>query len=265
MSHWRRASTRLTDETLGCVAPTWSPDGKRSPFSVPPRHSSGHGPLRGARRRREGPAPRSPRISSPSATIRCINDMRGAWPTTSPGRPTAADLLPRLVRGRPLYVCATRGGLSPCRDVRQPPHLRLLARCRRSKRASVSDPTSARRCLCRARWQTARRRQRRLTSSTPPSLPRSSCALPESSASPARTAGSCKAGSCAHGPRPGERLPAILEIHGGPAYMYGHSFFLSSSCSRRKVTPSFTATRAAAPATGGSSPRRTPRLGRQRL
>jgi dipeptidyl aminopeptidase/acylaminoacyl peptidase len=226
------AATRHTEESLACLAPEWSPDGRQIAFlGAPVRGGSGHTdlfvvPADPAK----GPAASLTEDFVPVCQDRCLDDMR-------------SDHLPDHLTWSPdsrrIYFLASLRGSSSLYEARPEedaiPHVVIdgerriygysLDAARRTVAFVASDPTLPGDLFTRP-LETAAAAERRLTHVNAALLADLALARPEEFSFSGADGWELQ-GWIMRPPNaaPGERLPAILEIHGGPAYMYGHSFF----------------------------------------
>jgi len=229
---------RISDEELGANAPQFSPDGRTLAFLASPRrHGTGHTDLYVAPATpSEGPARLLTEDFVATCDDTCIDDMRighgGAHLVWS-------------VDGRDIYFMASMrgtthvyaarpdGNLLPQRVTDGQYHVSgfTLDEARRQLALAISDPAVPgdiyTQPVSLEEQHDETRAPQRLTEVNAALLAEAELARPEELAY--------------HGPdgwelqgwvmrptraAPDEKLPTILEIHGGPAAMYGYSFFM---------------------------------------
>ena len=234
------ALTRLTDESLAASAPAWSPDGKQIAFlSGPRRHSVGHVDLYVTdTERAEGAQPGQRLLTqdfTPICSDTCITDMRGSH---------SAAHLTWSPDGRDIFFLASMRGTTHLYAA-QPDADRLPRRltdgsCQIYGFSLANDCQTAALAIATATnpgdvytqpvalhdGHSETHQPRKLTGLNDKLLGEIELAEPEEMGfrgadgweiqgwllRPTRAA-------------TGEQTPAILEVHGGPAAMYGWSFF----------------------------------------
>ncbi len=226
------ATTRLTDESLACLAPEWAPDSAQIAFlAAPVRGGSGHDDLYVvAADPAQGPAVRLSEDFIPVCQDRCLDDVRSdhlpaqlTWTPDGKGIYFLASL-----RGAThLYLARTEENAIP--QVIAGGDRRIygysLDTARQSLAFVASDPTMPG-DLFACSLASDEHDERRLTHLNAALLDDITLAQPEEFAFTGADGWELQ-GWVMRPPQstPGERVPAILEIHGGPAFMYGYSFF----------------------------------------
>jgi dipeptidyl aminopeptidase/acylaminoacyl peptidase len=229
-------SARLTEESLACAAPAWSPDGEEIAFlATPVRGGSGHSDLYVVSPNPpDGPAVLLTEDFVPVCQDRCIDDLRADH---------LADHLVWSADGQDVYFLASLRGATHVYAAR--PDEDWLPReivsgdrriygfaldvATRTLVLAASDPiTPGDLFVCHLDGaDPAQREERRLTRLNAALQGEVALAQPEELLFTGADGWDLQ-GWILRPPQatPGERLPTILEIHGGPAYQYGYSFFL---------------------------------------
>ena len=228
--------TRITDDEQGAASPAWSPDGTLLAFlGAPRRGSGGHTDLFVTPANpEEGPARLLTRDFVPTAAATCIDDQRAghgqlplAW--SADGREIyflasmrgtvhvyaaqpGSDLLPRRVTDGDLHIYEFS-----------------LDDARRTLALVLSDPAVPGDVyVTRVSTESEGEGElRRLTKLNEKLLAEVELAAPEEFTY--RAADGWELQGWILRPtraKSGEEAPAVLEIHGGPAAMYGYSFFM---------------------------------------
>jgi dipeptidyl aminopeptidase/acylaminoacyl peptidase len=220
---------RLTDEALGCSAPAWSPDGTSIAFlAAPRRRFTGHTDLYVVSVAAGGSDQRSlTEDFIACCDDRCIDDLRDH---VGPHLAWAADgsriFFLATARGTAhVYAAAPQGGGQPGSVTTGNVHVYGFSPDKTGERLAlaISDPAVP----------------GDLYSQAGSGEPQRLTAVNEKLLGEVELAGMEEIGFTGANEwalqgwvmrptraAPGERVPAVLEIHGGPAYMYGYSFFL---------------------------------------
>ena len=228
------SSSRLTDETLGCMAPTWSPDGDMVAFLASPRrHGSGHSDLYTVTARAEGEMRCLTSDFVPNCHDTCISDMRAAHGGTHMYWSSKGEIyFLGSVRGTThVYAARAESGQEPRPVSSGRLHVYgfSLDTDGTTMAIGVSDPlTPGDVYTLPAAGRTAESTMAatRLTNLNADMLAEIELADPREFSF--RGADGWELQGWVMRPvrsDPEERLPAILEIHGGPSAMYGSTFF----------------------------------------
>jgi dipeptidyl aminopeptidase/acylaminoacyl peptidase len=229
--------TRLSDEALSASSPAWSPDSRQIAFLADPRrHGTGHVDLYVTPANPEdGPARLLTQDFVPTCSDTCIDDQRAGhgdqpvvWSAdgreiyfTGSMRGTAhvyaarpaSDLLPRRISDGEVHVYAFS-----------------LDAARHTLALAISDPVTPGDLYTQpvpaSDAPETTTEPRRVTSLNAALFADVELAVPTELTF--RGADNWELQGWVMRPtraRPDERVPAVLEIHGGPAAMYGYSFF----------------------------------------
>jgi dipeptidyl aminopeptidase/acylaminoacyl peptidase len=232
------STVRLADETYGCMAPTWSPDGKMVAFLASPRrHASGHTDLFTVAARAGGEMRCLTGDFVPNCRDTCISDMRAAHSDTYMHWSSGGEIF-FLASSRGtthIYAAQPESEQEPRRVSSGRLHVYGFssdAACN-TLALSLSDPTRPGDIYTLpAAGQTssdpglATMPATLLTHLNADALAEIELADPREFSF--RGADGWELQGWVLRPvrsDPAERLPAILEIHGGPSAMYGSTFF----------------------------------------
>src|SRR5579871_450175 len=230
------ACERLTDEALGCGAPSWSPNGETIAFLASPRrYSSGHTDLYTVPAHAGGEARLLSGDWAANCADTCISDMRaghgGAHLYWGPDGYHGYRLyLQASLRGSTqVYSVSPRSDLSPQPLTDGAQHVYGFSTtpdCSAMALAITSPVAPGDVYLQRLPAENASNTQQKLTNLNAKLLSEVALATPEEFSF--RGADDWELQGWVMRPpqaQPGELVPTILEIHGGPAAMYGASFF----------------------------------------
>ena len=234
---------RLTSEALGAAAPSWSPDGHQIAFLAAPRRGeTGHTDLflvEAGRADAEVDGPRSRLLTgdfTPVCSDRCIDDQRAAhdlghlaWAPDG----TAIYFLGSLRGETQVYAARPGDGdLLPYSVTQGTHHVYgfSLDRAGRVLGLAISDPLTPGDIYGQPvppNGPTAEEvTPRQLTDVNGALLADVALATPEEFTFTGADGWELQGWVLRPvGATAGDSLPAILQIHGGPAYMYGYSFF----------------------------------------
>ena len=228
------ALKRLTEETIGAATPTWSPDGAHIAFIASPRrHSVGHTDLYVTTAEQSEPGQRL--LSADFAgdcTDSCIDDQRSshgahhiAWSADSRDILFLASL-----RGAThIYAAAADGESQPRPLTNGAIHVYSFSADRDTQTLAlaISTPVIPGDIFVQSHPSDADDAPRRLTEVNAALLAEAQVAEPEEFTFTGADGWELQGWTLRPaGSNREEPLPAILEIHGGPAAMYGSSFFL---------------------------------------
>ncbi|HEX6800403.1 MAG TPA: S9 family peptidase [Ktedonobacterales bacterium] len=230
---------RLSSEALGTAAPTWSPDGQRIAFLAAPRRGeTGHTDLYVVDA--GGPAESERLLTgdfTPVCSDRCIDDQRAAhelghlaWAPNG----SAIYFLGSLRGESQLYAARPGDGdLLPYSVTQGMHHVYgfSLDRDGRSLALAISDPLTPGDIYVQPVPPSGPAAEevtpRRLTDVNGALLAEVALAAPREFSFTGADGWEMQGWVMRPADAPeGKPLPAILQIHGGPAYMYGYSFFL---------------------------------------
>ncbi len=230
--------SRVSDEALGAHAPEWSPDGATLAYLASPRrHGTGHTDLYIAPADpQSGPERKLTEDFTPTCDDSCIDDMRAGhggahlvW--SQDGR--HIYFLGSMRGTTHVYAAAPGGDLLPQRvtDGRCHVYGFSLDEQRRTLALAISDPAVPGDVYVHPLGRTGSVNganvPRRLTELNAKVLAEVELAQPEEFAFRGADGWDLQGWVMRPtGSTPQEKLPAILEIHGGPAAMYGYSFFM---------------------------------------
>ncbi|HEX8996940.1 MAG TPA: S9 family peptidase [Ktedonobacterales bacterium] len=229
------ALTRLTEESLGAAAPTYSPDGAKIAFiGSPRRHGDGHTDLYVTDAQRSEPGQRQ--LSSdftPDCSDSCIDDQR----SSHGAHPIAWSADSREI----LFLAASRGTTqvyaAPADGSGQPRNLTSGSihvyafsadHGARTLALGISTPVIPGDIFAQSLTSSANGgAPRRLTDVNAALLAEVEVAEPEEFTFTGADGWQIQGWTLRPPQADREQtLPAILEVHGGPAAMYGYSFFL---------------------------------------
>jgi dipeptidyl aminopeptidase/acylaminoacyl peptidase len=239
------ALTRLSDEAYGATSPSWSPDGREIAFLVSPRrHGVGHTDLCVAP---ADPTEGKPRLLTqdfvPNCADSCIDDLRASHgePQLNWSADAREIFFLASMRGTThVYAARARGDWLPRRvtDGLRRVYAFSLDATQTRLALGVSDPTSPgdlyTQPIVRPDSALSQVEPRRLTQLNEALLAEIALAPVEEfafrGADDWELQGwimrpSAPASDGRNGADP-SAVPTILEIHGGPAAMYGYSFFM---------------------------------------
>ncbi|HEU5438234.1 MAG TPA: S9 family peptidase [Ktedonobacterales bacterium] len=229
---------RLIAESLGGSAPTWSPDGAQIAFLGSPRRGeSGHTDLYVVSTSADQPGTEAMLTGDfvPTCEDRCIDDQRDHLPIHIEWAPDgqAIYFLASLRGGTQVYAARPKGDLLPYSVTQGESHVYgfSLDRDGRTLALAISDPLIPGDIYTQPVPKSGPAAEditpNRLTDANQDLLAEVELARMEEFTFTGADGWELQGWVMrpAHAP---ERalLPAILQIHGGPAFMYGHSFFM---------------------------------------
>ena len=227
-------ATRITDEDLGAGSPTWSPDGAWLAFlGAPRRDSGGHTDLYVTPvNPEEGPARLLTQDFVPTAAATCIDDQRaGHGPLPLAWSADGRDIyFLASMRGTVhVYAAQPEGELLPRRVTDGDLHIYdfSLDEARRTLALAISDAVTPGDVYTAPVSGNSEGELRRLTNLNEKLLAEVELATPEEFTYRATDGWELQGWILRPTRAPAsENVPAVLEIHGGPAAMYGYSFFM---------------------------------------
>ena len=224
--------TRIADESLECDAPSWSPDGQTLAYlAAPRRHSSGHTDLYIAPSHPERGAERSLTADFvPTCSDTCIDDMRAGhggahldW--SNDGR--EIYFLASMRGTSHIYAANPSDDLLPRRVTDGQCHIYAFSLDRDQSRLALAISDAANPGDVYTQSLAEGQAPRQVTELNAALLRDVELATPKEFTFRGADGWELQ-GWVMRPARAGEqeKLPTILEIHGGPAAMYGYSFFL---------------------------------------
>ncbi|HEX9038416.1 MAG TPA: S9 family peptidase [Ktedonobacterales bacterium] len=222
---------RVTGEEVGCAGPAWSPNGATIAFlGTPRRGSDGHTDLFVADARAPHPGQRKlTQTFTPSCSDSCIDDQRSshgahhlAWTPDS----KEVVFLASSRGATHLYTAPAKGGKAPRPLMSGPIHIYSFSTNDQAQTMAlgVSTPTIPSDLFIQG---SGRPTLRRITDINAGLLTEISLAEPEEMMFTGVDGWEFQGWMLRPTETPREqKLPTVLEVHGGPAAMYGWSFFL---------------------------------------
>jgi len=233
------ALKRLTDEALNVHSPSWSPDGQTIAFLAGPRrHGVGHTDLYvvGAEAATPGGERLLTQDFTPTCADTCIDDMRSSHGEAHlTWSPDSSDIffLASMRGTTHVYVARPRNNRLPRRltDGKNRVYSYSFDAAGRTLALASSDPATPGDLYTQpynvGDASVRPTSPRRLTNLNAQLFDEVTLATPEEFEFHGADDWDLQGWILRPaGARPGEKLPAILEIHGGPASMYGYAFFL---------------------------------------
>lgn len=225
---------RLTEESLGAGAPTWSPDGAHIAFlGSPRRHGVGHTDLYVANPRQGEPGQRLLSADfTPDCTDSCIDDQRSSHGAHSIAWSADSREILFLASGRgttQVYATTADGSGQPHSLTNGAIHIYgfTVDHAARTLALAISTPVIPGDIFAQSLGSGADATPRRLTEVNAALLAEIAVAEPEEFTFTGADGWEIQGWTLRPAQADREQpLPAILEVHGGPAAMYGSSFFL---------------------------------------